>query len=113
VRPITREEDAWTLHETILEILRRLNQAAEEGFEVHALELPEIERAMAPFWATHHEGIALAGAIGLLEENGLIAALDDPQYSWVRNRTVGRRYGITTLGKRYLVRQLEESGRIR
>lgn len=113
MRSASREEDAWTLHETFLEILRRLNQAAEEGFEVHGLEPTEIERALATFWTTHHEGLPLTAALGLLAENGLIQSVDDPMYSWVRNRTVGRRYVITSLGKSYLIRQLEESGRIR
>ena len=110
---IGRGEDAWTLHETFLEILRRLNQAAEEGFEIQGLELTELERVLANFWAVHHDGIDLATALTLLAENGLVATLDDPTYSWVRNRTVGRRFIITPLGKRYLLRQLEESGRIR
>ena len=101
------------LHETFLEVLRRLNQAAEEGFEVHGLEYPEIERAMARFWSSHDDRIDLTRALGLLVENGLVGSVDDPQYSWLRSRTVGRRFIITPLGKSYLLRQLEESGRIR
>ncbi|HZY92927.1 MAG TPA: hypothetical protein VFG07_09205 [Thermoplasmata archaeon] len=112
MQPLTPQGEAWSLHETFLEVLRRLNQAAEEGFEIHGLEYPEIERAMAHFWVTH-EGIDLTEALNLLIENGLIGAVDDPQYSWVRSRTVGRRFVITPLGKSYLLRQLVESGRIR
>ncbi|HYK93640.1 MAG TPA: hypothetical protein VEY07_06325 [Thermoplasmata archaeon] len=113
MQPWTPEGAAWTLHETFLEVLRRLNQAAEEGFEVHGMEFPEIERAMTRFWTSHDDRIDLTAALNLLVENGLVGAVEDPQYSWVRSRTVGRRFIITALGKRYLIRQLEESGRIR
>lgn len=113
VRPIAPDEAAWTLHETFLEILRRLNQAAEQGFELHGLEHAELERAMARFWSTHDADIDFDRALALLVENGLVGTADDPQYSWLRSRTVGRRYVVTALGKSYLLRQVEESGRIR
>lgn len=111
--PATPQEEAWTLHETFLEILRRLNEAAEERFEVAGLEYTELARVLDRFWTARSGGIALDQAVGLLLENGLISTRDDPTYSWVSNRTVGRRYAITPLGKSYLVRQLDESGRIR
>ena len=113
MRPASPDEEAWTLHETFLEILRRLNQAAEEREELTGLEMTELERLMDTFWTTRSGGIALDRAVDLLLENGLVTTTDDPAFSWVRNRTVGRRYSITTLGKTYLVRQLDESGRIR
>ncbi len=107
------EEAAWTLHETFLEILRRLNQAEEEGYEIHGLEHAELARAMGRFWTAHDGGFDLDRAMALLQENGMVGVLDDPEFSWMRNRTVGRRYIITTLGKSYLLRQLKETGRIR
>jgi hypothetical protein len=113
VRPTSAEEEAWALHETFLEVLRRLNQAEEEREELTGLELTELERVMQQFWTSRSGAIALDRAVDLLVENGLVATTDDPAYSWVRNRTVGRRYTITTLGKTYLVRQIDESGRIR
>jgi len=113
VHPVSPEEDAWTLHETFLEILRRLNQAAEEGIEVHGLEFTEMERLLDRFWTHRSAGIQLDSALSLLVENGLVGTADDPAFSWVRNRTVGRRFQITPLGKSYLLRQLEETGRIR
>lgn len=114
MRPVAGPgEEAWTLHETFLEILRRLNQAEEEGFEVHGLEYAELERALDRFWTTHGGGIDLERAVALLLENGMVGTADEPQYSWLRNRTVGRRYLITALGKSFLLRQVEESGRIR
>ena len=103
---------AWILHETLLEVLRRLNQAYERGGEAPELEYAELERSMRSFWA------ALAGetdfrfALGLLRENGLVETVDAPVYAWARQRVVGERFRITTLGKAYLTRQIQESGRI-
>jgi hypothetical protein len=104
---------AWTLHETLLEILRRLNQAAERDEEIPELEYDELVRAMGRFWATQSGRVDLPFALELLAENGLVAAVHEPVYSWDRRRRLGERFRITTLGKAYLVRQLEETGRIR
>lgn len=104
---------AWVLHETLLEVLKRLNQAAERVPEVPELEYAELERAMRAFWATVAGETDLAFALRLLLENGLVKTVDEPVYAWDRGRVLGERFRITTLGKGYLVRQLEARGRVR
>lgn len=104
---------AWVLHETFLEVLKRLNQAAEREPEVPDLEYPELERAMHTFWATQAGEVDLAFALQLLLENGLVAAVAEPVYAWDRGRVLGERFRITTLGKGYLVHQLDARGRVR
>ena len=104
---------AWVLHETLTEILRRLNQASERGGAAPELEYAELERALFRFWATISGGTDLAFALQLLLENGLAETVHDPVYAWDRQRVVGERFRITTLGKSYLLRQVAENGRIR
>ena len=103
---------AWVLHETLLEVLKRLNQAEERRGDVPELEYAELERAMSRFWATQVGETDLPFALRLLLENGLIGAVEEPVYAWDRQRVVGERFHITTMGKSYLVRQLRETGRI-
>lgn len=111
--PLSPEEHALNLHETFLEILRRLNQAEAEGVDMSGMEERELARAVDRHGPSVGESIPLDRAMGLLVENGLVGSVDDPTYSWVRSRTVGMRFVITPLGKAYLLRQLEETGRIR
>lgn len=111
--PLTPEDHALNLHETFLEILRRLNQAEAEGVDLSGMEAREIARAIERRDPSVGELIPLDRAMGLLMENGLVGSVNDPTYSWVRSRTVGARFIITALGKAYLLRQLEENGRIR
>ena len=104
---------AWVLHEALTEILRRLNQASERGGEAPELEYAELERAMHKFWTTESGEVDVAYALQLLLENGLVEAVEEPVYAWDRQRVIGERFRITTLGKSYLVRQIRETGRIR
>jgi hypothetical protein len=113
VHPPSPREEAWSLHETFMELLRRLNQAAEEGVEIHGLEFVELERVMARFWSMRSGEFSVDRAVELLVENGLVGMQLNPEFSWMRNRTVGTRYYITPLGKAYLLREIEETGRIR
>lgn len=116
MRALSAEEASYRFHETLLEVLKRLNQAEEERAPpVQGLELVEIERAMRAFWTLHpgDDDESAEAALKLLLENGMVRERDDPQYAWDRRRTLGTRYTITTLGKSYLVRQLEETERIR
>jgi hypothetical protein len=101
------------LHETLMEILRRLNQAEERDPEIPELELDELARALGRFWTSQSGRVDLPFALQLLVENGLVEPVRTPVYAWDRRRRLGERFRITTLGKTYLVRQLEESGRIR
>ena len=107
------EQVAWTFHQTLLEVLRRLNQAAERHGEIEGLEYPELERAMSRFWAVDGDAAELGRAVELLRENGLVAIEDEPKYAWDRRRVLGDRYRVTSLGKAYLLRQISETERIR
>ena len=106
-------ESAWAFHETMLEILRRLNQAAERRAEVDGMEHVELERSLRQFWAFHAGENNLDSALALLRENGLVELDAHPMFAWDRGRVVGSRLVITSLGKAYLLRQIEENGRIR
>lgn len=103
---------AWPLHETLVELLRRLNQIAERREEVDGLEMREIERSMYKFWVSHNHQVDIPGALKLLQDNGLVEKVEVPAYAWDRNRVVGERFQITAMGKSYLSRQIRESGRI-
>jgi hypothetical protein len=109
------EEIALQFHETLLQVLKRLNQAEQERLPpVEGLELFEIEKAMDLFVARHPgQEDGPERAVTLLLENGLIREREDPAYAWDRRRELGTRYTITALGKSYLVRQLAETERIR
>jgi hypothetical protein len=109
----TPRELAWTFHETLLQILRHLNQAAERRSEVEGLELLELERSMAKFWTVEMKEQAVADALRVLVENRLVQEESAPIYAWDRQRMVGDRFRITADGKAYLFRQIDEKDRIR
>ena len=111
--PGTSSEGAYAYHEMLLEVLRQLNRSGERAGSVEGLELVELARVMNAFWASRLLPDQLDGALALLVENGLVRTDEAPVYAWDRQRTLGRRYLITPLGKSYLVRQLEEFDRIR
>jgi|HubBroStandDraft_1064217.scaffolds.fasta_scaffold85953_3 hypothetical protein len=104
---------AWTFHETILQILRNLNQAAERRSEVEGLELLELERSMARFWTVEMKEQGVQAALTVLLENRLVEEESAPVYAWDRQRVVGDRFRITPEGKAYLFRQIDEKDRIR
>jgi hypothetical protein len=112
VGPERPEEVARAFHDTLLEVLRRLNQSSERRGEVDGLELPEIERALHRYWAHRPDETNLSRAMRLLLENGLVAHESAPRYAWDRRRTLRDRYLITPLGKAYLLRSVIDSGRI-
>jgi hypothetical protein len=109
------EEVSLQFHETLLQVLKHLNQAEQERpAPVEGLELLEIEKSMDLFVARNPgQEDGPERAVSLLLENGLIRERDDPEYAWDRRRTLGTRYTITALGKSYLVRQIAETERIR
>jgi len=109
----TPREMAWTFHETILQILRNLNQAAERRSEVEGLELMELERSMARFWTVEMKEQQVQAALTVLMENRLVQEESAPVYAWDRQRMVGDRFRITAEGKAYLFRQIDEKDRIR
>ena len=64
---------------------------------------------MCPFWATGEGEVDLAFALQLLLENGLAETVATPVYAWDRQRVIGERFRITTMGKSYLMRQIAEN----
>ena len=100
---------------TLVAILKQLNQASSkhEGASAEqALELAELERRLEDFWAVSQGAIRVSLALGLLLRNGLVAAQNQANYSWQRQRAVRQRYLITTEGKKFLVDSLETNDRI-
>ena len=110
--PGEADQAAYAFHEMLLEVLKQLNRSEERAGSVEGLERVELGHSMQGFWATHLLPDRLEEAVTLLLENGLIWTEEDAVYAWDRQRTIGRRYRITALGKSYLVRQLERSDRI-
>ncbi len=106
--------EPWVLHETLLELLKRLNQAHERTGNggVEGLEFTEVEKVMAPFWSARTHQVDLQFALQLLVENGLARAEDRPAFAWDRQRVLGQRFLITTDGKSYLRGQLSVAGRV-
>ena len=107
------EQHAYAFHETLMEILRLLNQAAERRSDVEGMERVELERAMHDFWAFRAGESGFRQTLRLLVENGLLSQTNRPQYAWDRGRVLRDRYSITPLGKRYLVQEIATDGRIR
>lgn len=105
-------EVALAFHETLLEVLKQLNRAAERRSDVDGLEYVELERAMQNFWTVRTRENHLENAVQLLLENGLVGTEQAPAYAWDRRRTLGERYLITPLGKAYLLRSIGDSERI-
>jgi hypothetical protein len=113
VRSENPEAAAWAFHETLLEVLRRLNQSAERRGDIEGLEFVELERVLAKSWAVRVSDEQVESAVSLLMENGLVRSEAEPRYAWDRRRVLGERFAITPLGKAYLLRAIGETERIR
>ena len=100
---------------TFVAILKQLNQAESrhEGKQSEqSLELAEVERRLADFWAVRGGQVRVPFALGLLLRNGLVQADQRTDYSWQRQRTVRLRYQITASGKQFLMDSIERSDRV-
>jgi len=100
---------------TLLAILKQLNQAetVHEGKAAEqAMELAEIERRLADFWAVDGGSVKVSLALGLLLRNGLVGAKTPGDFSWQRQRAARQMYHITPDGKKFLVDALRTSDRI-
>jgi hypothetical protein len=109
----TPKESAWAFHETLVEVLRHLNQASERRTDVDGLEFRELERTLARFWTTELSTGQIQQALQVLLQNGMVAEECAPAYAWDRRRVLGDRFRITPEGKSYLVRQIRATDRIR
>lgn len=104
------------VRETLLAILRQLNQAESrhEGREIEQeLELTEIESRIGNDAGPKDGAISVALAVGLLLRNGLVKASGAGDYSWQRQRSAHQRYRITSEGKKFLLESIETSNRVR
>ena len=106
------ESDPDPIRATLVAILQQLNRV-EVMYEGQArdqsLELKEVERLLARFWAVDREQVKVPLALGLLVRNGLVEArLTD------LGAGAGRRaqYSITAQGKAFLVDAMAQTDRI-
>jgi len=101
--------------ETLLEILRLMNQAEEDNDGApadQALELAELEERLHDFEPVKRGSIKVSLALGLLLRNGLVTTQNDGDYSWQRQRDVAQRYRISAQGKKFLIDSIANSNRI-
>lgn len=102
---------------TFVAILGQLNRAEvrnEGEAPDQSLELPEIERRLADFWAVKNGQVRVPFALGLLLKNRFVQATPGgKEYSWQRQRLSVMRYQITSSGKEFLVDAIQTSDRIR
>jgi hypothetical protein len=97
---------------TLVAILQQLNrvESINEGrTRDQALELKEVERLLARFWAVDREEVKVPLALGLLVRNGLVEA------KMAEVGPAGARraqYSITAEGKAFLVNALHQTDRI-
>ncbi len=100
---------------TLVAILQQLNRAESmhEGLAVEQmLELGELERLLARFWAIEQGPVKVPKALGLLVQNHLVEARRGP-VSAPGSRAVGPvGYAITAKGKQFLIEALARSDRI-
>jgi hypothetical protein len=104
------------VHATLIAILQQLNrvESIHEGQERRqTLELREIERLLADFWAIKLDRVKIPLVLGLLVRNGMVEAqAGAPSAS--RSRTASpAAYRITSEGKRFLVESTHQADRIR
>ena len=100
---------------TLLAILKQLNHAesVHEGQATEqAMELAELERRLADFWAVHQGSVKVSLALGLLLRNGLVTTQARGEFSWQRQRSARQLYQITAEGKKFLVETLRTADRI-
>lgn len=105
------ETEPDPIRATLVAILQQLNRVEvmyEGQAREQSLELKEVERLLARFWAVDREQVKVPLALGLLVRNGLVEArLTDLGDG-------GRRaqYSITAQGKAFLVDALAQTDRI-
>jgi hypothetical protein len=99
-------------HETVLNILKVLNQNEIEDTEAAGLELDEIGKKLHGLWGISPEDPRIASAVHVLMDHQLARRELDARYAWSRGRILGERYCITTEGKSYLLKWIRQPGRI-
>ncbi len=103
---------------TIVAILQQLNRAEslnEGKAREQSLELSDLERLLADFWAVTKESVKVPLALGLLVRNGMVEAHatgNFPATSKGSRPPPRARYTITPSGKQFLVDAQQQSDRI-
>ena len=103
---------------TLVAILQQLNrvESLHEGREKdQALELGDLERLLAKFWAIEQGSVKVSLALGLLVRNGMVEAQGVANYATAgrgTHKTSRAHYRITAGGKQFLVDNLQKSDRI-
>jgi hypothetical protein len=101
---------------TLIAILQQLNrvESIHEGQEDRqALELRDLQRLLADFWAIKHDQVKVPLVLGLLVRNGMVdAQVGDPSPAASKALTPAS-YRITTEGKRFLIDSSHQADRIR
>ncbi len=103
---------------TLVAILQQLNRAEsmhEGRARDQALELADLERLLAKFWAVDQELVKLPLALGLLVRNGMVEVQAGGNYAAgaPKGKPAARaHYRITAGGKQFLVENLSKSDRI-
>lgn len=106
------ESDPDPVRATLVAILQQLNRAEsinEGRSRDQSLELKEVERLLARFWAVDRDQVKVPLVLGLLVRNGLVEARLIEMNPGAPRRA---QYTITTEGKAFLVHALEQTDRI-
>jgi hypothetical protein len=112
---VTSEDAPDPVRSTLVAILQQLNRAEsinEGRAREQTLELAELERLLARFWAVEQGQVKLPVALGLLVRNGLVEVRLSTNPA-AEPSTPGRAvYQITAEGKAFLVGVQKSSDRI-
>lgn len=99
-------------HETLLDILKLLNRSEAEDEAAPGLELEEIGRKLHALWGFSPDDPRIVAAVHVLMDHQLARRELAAQYAWSRGRILGERYCITTEGKSYLLKWIQQPGRV-
>jgi hypothetical protein len=99
-------------HEAILDILKVLNRSEVEDEAAPGLELEEIGQKLHARWGFSPDDPRIVAAVHVLMDHQLARRELAAQYAWTRGRILGERYSITTAGKSYLLKWIQQPGRI-
>ncbi len=109
------EDAADPVRSTLVALLQQLNRAEsinEGRARDQTLELDEMERLLARFWAVEQGHVKVPLALGLLVRNGLVEARVPTERAPAKGAPTKAVYQITAEGKAFLVDVQKSSDRI-
>lgn len=106
------EAQARELHLEMVEVLKLLNRAEEEGGSVEGFEKEELWHMLGKVGFPATTLVDVDRTLSVLVANGLARTLTDPEYAWDRGRVVNERFTITLDGKRLLLKEIERVNRV-